>query len=118
MPDSVQKLLDAAQTDLRNQNVVDLGQLMPTLKAPAEAEFYVVFAPDSTRAAQVVDMKFIKGADSLKPLATQLKTIKDQLVFPDNSPTKIVRRGALLCLPKPGGCSFTMIGVDLITSVD
>ena len=91
---------------------------MPALKAPVEAEFYVVFAPDSTRLAQVADVKFIKGAESLKPLAAQLKTIKYQLVFPDNSPTKIVRRGALLCLPKPGGCSFTMIGPDLITSID
>ncbi len=116
--DSVQKILDVAKTELRDANVVSLGQLMPALKAPAEAEFYVVFAPDSTRAAQVVDVKFIKGVESLKPLAAQLKTIKSQLVFPDNSPTKIVRRGALLCLPKPGGCSFTMIGPDLITSID
>jgi tetratricopeptide (TPR) repeat protein len=116
--DSVKKLLDVATTELRDYNVLNLGQLMPALKAPAEAEFYVVFAPDSTRAAQVVDIKFIKGAESLKPLAAQLKTIKYQLIFPDNSPTKIVRRGALLCLPKPGGCSFTMIGPDLITSVD
>jgi tetratricopeptide (TPR) repeat protein len=115
---SVEKLLDVAKTELRDSNIVNLGQLMPALKAPAEAEFYVVFAPDSMRAAQVVDVKFIKGAESLKPLAAQLKTIKSQLVFPDNSPTKIVRRGALLCLPKPGGCSFTMIGVDLITSID
>lgn len=116
--DSVQKLLDVAKTELGVYNVLNLGQLMPALKSPVEAEFYVVFAPDSTRSAQVVDVKFIKGAENLKPLATQLKTIKYQLVFPDNSPTKIVRRGALLCLPKPGGCSFTMIGVDLITSVD
>ena len=116
--DSVQKFLDVAKTELRDSNVVSLGQLMPALKAPAEAEFYVVFAPDSTRAAQVVDVKFIKGVESLKPLAAQLKTMKSQLVFPDNSPTKIVRRGALLCLPKPGGCSFTMIGPDLITSID
>jgi hypothetical protein len=115
---SVEKLLDTAKTELRDSNVVNLGQLMPAIKAPAEAEFYVVFAPDSTRAAQVTDVKFIKGAESLKPLAAQLKTIKSQLVFPDNSPTKIVRRGALLCLPKPGGCSFTMVGVDLITSID
>lgn len=116
--DSVQKILDVAKTELRDSNVVNLGQLMPALKAPAEAEFYVVFAPDSTRTAQVVDVKFIKGVESLKPLAAQLKTIKSQLVFPDNSPTKIVRRGALLCLPKPGGCSFTMVGPDLITSID
>lgn len=116
--DSVQKLLDVAKTELRDNNVINLGQLMPALKSPAEAEFYVVFAPDSTRAAQVVDVKFIKGDESLKPLATQLKTIKYQLVFPDNSPTKIIRRGALLCLPKPGACTLTMIGPDLITSVD
>ena len=99
-------------------NVFNLGQLMPDLKAPAQAEFYVVFGPDSARAAQVLDVKFIKGAENLKALATQLKSIKYRLVFPDSSPTKIVRRGALLCLPKPGGCSFTMIGPDLITSVD
>ena len=116
--DSIQKLLSAATTELRDYNVLNLGQLMPGLKAPAEAEFYVVFGPDATRAAQVLDVKFIKGADSLKPLATQLKSIKYQLVFPDNSPTKIVRRGALLCLPKPGSCTFTMVGPDLITSVD
>ena len=103
---------------MRDYNVLNLGQLMPALKIPAEAEFYVVLAPGPTRAAQVLDVKFIKGAESLKPLATQLKTIKYQLVFPDNSPTKIVRRGALLCLPKPGGCSFTLISPDLITSVD
>ena len=116
--DSIQKLLNVAKSELRDSNVLNLGQLMPTLKAPAEAEFYVVFGPDSTQAAKVIDVKFIKGAESLKPLALQLKTIKYQLVFPDSSPTKIVRRGALLCLPKPGGCSFTMIGPDLITSVD
>ena len=116
--DSIQKLLDVAKVELRESNVLNLGQLTPALKAPAEAEFYLVFAPDSTRAAQVVDVKFIKGVETLKPLAVQLKTIKYRLVFPDNSPTKIVRRGILLCLPKPGGCTFTMIGVDLITSID
>jgi tetratricopeptide (TPR) repeat protein len=115
---TVEKLVEGARIELRDANVLKLGQLMPALKTPAEAEFYVVFAPDSTRAAQVVDVKFIKGVESLKPLAAQLKTIKYPLVFPDSSPTKIVRRGALLCLPKPGGCSFTMIGPDLITSID
>src|SRR6185369_1127560 len=41
--DSVQKLLDAATVELRDYNVFNLGQLMPALKAPAQAEFYVVF---------------------------------------------------------------------------
>src|SRR4030095_16568865 len=41
--DSVKKLLEVANAELRNYNVLNMGQLMPALKAPAEAEFYVVF---------------------------------------------------------------------------
>ena len=115
---SVEKLLVVAKAELRDHNVLNLGQLVPALKVPADAEFYIILAPGPALAAQVLDVKFIKGDESLKPLATQLKAIKYQLVFPDNSPTKIIRRGALLCLPKPGGCSLTMIGPDLITKVD
>jgi tetratricopeptide (TPR) repeat protein len=116
--DSVDKLLQTGRSELRDYNRLDLGQLLPNLTAPTEAEFYVVVAPDAARNAQVVDVKFIKGADSLKPLASQLKSVKYPLVFPDSSPTKIVRRGALLCLPKPGACTLTFISPDLITSVD
>ena len=117
-PDTVEKLLEIARKEIRYYNIFHLGQLVPNLKEPAEAEFYLVFAPDATGNAQVVDVKFIKGKDSLKSLGEQLKSIKYQLVFPDTSPTKVVRRGALLCLPKPGACTFTMVSPDLITSVE
>ena len=116
--DSIEKLLQAAKEDLRQYNVLTLGQLLPDLKAPVEAEFYLVFAPDSARNAQAVDAKFIKGDESLKPFAARLRTVKHQLVFPDASPTKIVRRGSLVCSPKPGICTFTMMNPDLIRSVD
>jgi hypothetical protein len=95
-----------------------MGQLVPNLQAPIQAEFYVVFGPDSARNSQVIDVKFINGADNLKSATTALKALKYSLVFPDSSPTKIIRRGALHCVPKPGGCTFTMISPDLITSVD
>jgi tetratricopeptide (TPR) repeat protein len=116
--DSVEKLLQTAKSELPGYNRLTLGQLAPELKAPAEAEFYLVIAPDAARNAQVVDVKFIKGTESFKPLASQLKSVKYPLVFPDSSPTKIVRRGALLCLPKPGACTLTLISPDLILSVD
>jgi tetratricopeptide (TPR) repeat protein len=115
---SVETLLQTGKKDLTAYNTFTLGQLLPTITAPVEAEFYLVFAPDSVKSAQVVDVKFIKGADSLKPLAPQLKTLKYPLIFPDSSPTKVVRRGALLCLPKPGACTFTMVSPDLIISVE
>lgn len=115
---SVDKLIETAKKELREYNVINMGQLVPNLKTPIEAEFFVVFAPDSARNSQVIDVKFIKGVDSLKSALPALKALKNTLVFPDIAPTKIIRRGALHCVPKPGGCTFTMISPDLITSVD
>ncbi|HEX6284480.1 MAG TPA: tetratricopeptide repeat protein, partial [Pyrinomonadaceae bacterium] len=116
--DAVEKLLEKARKELPSYNRLELGSLMPNLDVPAEAEFFIVIAPDASRNAQVVDVKFIKGVDKLKGLGAQLKAAKIPLVFPDASPTKIVRRGALQCLPKGGPCTFTMISPDMITSVD
>lgn len=115
---SIDKLIETAKQELRDYNVINMGQLVPTLKTPVQAEFFVVFAPDAARNSQVIDVKFIKGADSLKSAILALKALKYPLVFPDSSPTKIIRRGALHCVPKPGGCTFTMISPDLITSLD
>jgi tetratricopeptide (TPR) repeat protein len=115
---AIPSLLRTAKQDLRSYNIFDVGQLVPNLRSPIEAEFFLVYAPDATRNAQAIDVKFIKGDERLRPLAAQLKTIKYRLVFPDNSPTKIIRRGALLCLPRPGVCTFTMISPELVRSVD
>ena len=116
--DTVETLLQAAKKELPAYQTVSLAQLVPDLKTAVEAEFYLLYVPDANRQAQVIDVKFIKGDESLKPLAAQLKSIKYQLVFPDASPTKIVRRGTLRCEAKPGACTFKMISPDMIMSVD
>jgi hypothetical protein len=115
---SVDKLIETAKKELPEYNIISMGQVVPNPKSPIHAEFYVVFAPDTARNAQVIDVKFIKGDDSLKSAEPALKALKYSLVFPDSSPTKIIRRGTLQCGSKPGGCTFTMISPDLITSVD
>ena len=117
-PPVIDKLRQKAKQELRELNVIDMGQLVPNLQKPIQAEFYLVFGPDATRNAQVLDVKFINGVDSLKSATPALKALKYSLVFPDSAQTKIIRRGALHCIPKPGGCTFTMISPDLITSVD
>ncbi|HET6979259.1 MAG TPA: DUF3857 domain-containing protein [Pyrinomonadaceae bacterium] len=114
----IDKLVETAKLELRDYSVINMGQLVPNLKTPIQAEFYVVFGPDATRNAQVIDVKFINGDNSLKSAMPALKTLKHSLVFPDSAPTKIIRRGALHCVPRPGGCTFTMISPDLITSVE
>jgi tetratricopeptide (TPR) repeat protein len=117
-PPVIDKLRQKAKVELRELNVIDMGQLVPNLQKPVQAEFYLVFAPDATRNAQVIDVKFINGVDTLKTATPALKALKYSLVFPDSAQTKIIRRGALHCIPKPGGCTFTMISPDLITSID
>jgi len=118
--DAIEKLLTTAKGELPVYDQLVLAAAAPALapdaKTPVEAEFYLVFTPDASRNAQVAEVKFVKGADSLKSLASQLKTLKYQLVFPDASPTKIVRRGTLSCTK--AGCTFTFINPDVITSVD
>ena len=119
--DLIEKLLATAKTELPAYNTIELGKLAANLKAadakaPMDAEFYLVFTPDASRNAQVSEVKFIKGAESLQGLAAQLKTVKYQLVFPDSSPTKIIRRATLSC--KPDGCTLTFMSPELISSVD
>ena len=115
--DAVEKLLATAKTELPLYNKIDVGPLGPEVKQTVEAEVYLVFTPDAVRNAQVSEVKFIKGAESLKSSLMQLKKIKYPLVFPDSSPTKIVRRGVVIC-PKAGFCTLTFISPDMITSVD
>ena len=115
--EAIEKLLATAKTELPLYNKIDVGPVGPEVKASVEAEFYLVFTADASRNAQVSEVKFIKGADSLKTAVTKLKSVKYQLVFPDSSPTKIVRRGTLVC-PKAGFCTLTFVSPDLIVSVD
>ena len=82
--DTVEKLLLTAKGELKAYNNFEFGRLVPNLKTPIEAEFYLVFAPDGARNGQVVEVRFIKGAEQLKPFATQLKAAKYPLVFPDS----------------------------------
>src|SRR5215213_571085 len=108
-PASIERLVQTAKQELREYTTFTLGQLLPNLKNPVEAEFYLVFAPDPVRNTQAIDVRFINGAESLKPFASQLKAMNYPLIFPDNAPTNVIRRGALLCLPKRGACTFTMV---------
>ncbi|HEY0367166.1 MAG TPA: tetratricopeptide repeat protein, partial [Pyrinomonadaceae bacterium] len=117
-PASIERLVQIAKQELRDYTTFTLGQLMPNLKNPIEAEFFLVYAPDPARNTQAIEVRFIKGAESLKPFASQLKAMNYPLIFPDTAPTKVIRRGALLCLPKPGACTFTMVSPELVRSIE
>ncbi|HUQ49326.1 MAG TPA: DUF3857 domain-containing protein [Terriglobales bacterium] len=76
------------------------------------ADYFVMLASGSKSA----DVKFITGADELKPLAEKLKTLDYGASFPDAVPTKIVRRGTLNCSPTE--CTFSLQVPETITTVN
>ena len=63
-------------------------------------------------------VKFISGDDSLKGFVEPLRTAKYDVTFPDNSPTKILRRGVLGCSTTTGDCSFVLMLPDDVRSAD
>jgi hypothetical protein len=58
---------------------------------------------------KVDSVKFISGSQDLRPFAEQIRAIEFGGMFPDASPTKLVRRGTLACSATTGNCSFTLM---------
>jgi hypothetical protein len=65
----------------------------------------------------VESVKFISGDEALKSAGTKIQAIDYGPLFPDNTPTKLVRRGTLNCA-QSGECSFQLMEPEDVTSVD
>jgi len=115
--EKVPALMNTAKEELPKLLRLELGVLLPNPTETTEAEFYVTFVPDASRNAQTAEVKFIRGSEKLKTIGPQLKSLRYNFVFPGDSPTKLIRRGSVVC-PKTGACSFTMVSPESITSVD
>ena len=76
-------------------------------KEAASAIFSVAFSP-----GKVEEVKFVSGARSLESIASQLAIRKFNVEFPDESPTKLIRRGMLKC--GSTGCDFAMLLPDSV----
>jgi tetratricopeptide (TPR) repeat protein len=116
--DKVESLLDKAKAELNEHRAIKLGSLLKGEKEKLEAEFYVVAVPGADRSAQVTGARFIRGAEKLRPLTGALKGAKYTMSFPDETATKLIRRGTLTCQPNNGECSFVLLSPEEITSVD
>jgi tetratricopeptide (TPR) repeat protein len=79
-----------------------------------KAEFFVLLA----RGPRVVDVKFIKGSESLRDAQSAVAAAKFDVLFPDEVPTEIVRRGELACRIESSGCEFELFPPDSVQSVE
>jgi len=92
--------------DSGEQRSTKLSRLVP---GTASADFFVLLtrAP-GTSDGRIEEVKFIKGSDELKSAGEKLKLAKFNSAFPDDGPTRLVRRGILGCYSYTG-CSFILL---------
>lgn len=112
--DKVDAAVNQRRDELQSLRTVSLGKVA---KETATAEFFVMLAPSSS-GASVEDVKFISGDEKLKIYAAALRTAKYNMTFPDDTPTKIFRRGILSCSKAAGDCAFVMLLPDDVHSVN
>jgi hypothetical protein len=89
------------------------GQSAPAPTTPAGAADFLISFSASGR---VDEVKFISGSDALKGLAPKLQVAQFHPDFPDNSPTKIIRRATVTCTAT--GCDAKLMTADAVSSVD
>jgi tetratricopeptide (TPR) repeat protein len=81
------------------------------------AEYFVLLGAAKS-GVSVEGAKFVSGEEKLHTLDDSLHQLKFELSFPDETPTKILRRGVLSCPPAGGNCVFVVLLPDDVRSVD
>jgi hypothetical protein len=100
--------------DLQFLRTLKLGKVAP---ATGTADFFILMT-SSSAGTKVEAAKFISGEEKLKPVAENLRAAKIEFAFPDDVPTKILRRGVLTCSSSTTECEFVMTLPEDVHSVD
>ncbi len=90
-----------ARSELSWMRTVKLPRVKP---GKASAEFYVVLTVSG-----VEGVKFISGSEELRGATEALTSAKHGALFPDDGPTKILRRGILYCTETSSQCDFVHV---------
>lgn len=110
----VDSAVEKHRLDLQAMRTIKLGKFSGVSGA---ADFFIVLG-SSANGARVNAAKFISGDEKLKTLTSALETAKIDFTFPDDVPTKILRRGVLSCSKATGECEFVMMLPEDVHSVD
>ncbi len=109
---------NAAQ-ELQSLRTIDLGNTaLDKAKLTGSADFFVLLSGGAGTPARAEAVKFVSGDEKLKILSDSLRTAQYRLVFPDNTPAKILRRGVLSCSSETGKCLFVLMLPDDVRTAD
>jgi tetratricopeptide (TPR) repeat protein len=116
------RALAGAQAEGVLGNVRDQLSSMRILTMPratpgvARAEFFVLFTKGTD--GPVADVRFISGSSALAGAAAAIKSVRFDVVFPDDGPTRLVRRGILDCAARDPNCQFVLLPTETISAVN
>ena len=100
--------------ELQHLSTVDLGKAKQT----GNADFFILLSGGAGSVAKVDAVKFVSGDEKLKEFTEALRTADYHLTFPDDTPVKILRRGALSCSMTTAKCEFVLTLPDDVRTVD
>ena len=116
--DKVEPRVSKAKDELVESRTIKLGPLLKDEKERLQGEFFVVIAPGVAGNIKVAGVKLIRGSEKLRRLEDALQSATYRMSFPDQTATKIIRRGLLTCEPTSGGCTFVLLSPAYVSSVD
>ncbi|HTW30147.1 MAG TPA: DUF3857 domain-containing protein [Candidatus Sulfotelmatobacter sp.] len=103
-----------SKDELEHLRTIELGKATQT----GNADFFILLSGGAGAAAKVDAIKFVSGDEKLKSFTDALRTADYHLIFPDDTPVKILRRGTLSCSQTNGKCEFVMTLPDDVRTVD
>jgi tetratricopeptide (TPR) repeat protein len=99
-----------AGVELSEERTYKLPQIRDWGGGYKSAEFVIAL----TREPGVADTKFLTGAKELRSASAALGALESSFPFPDDSHTRVVRRGVLSCSELSKGCVFVFYPADAI----
>ena len=100
--------------EMQHLSIIDLGKATQT----GNADFFILLSGGGGTAAKVDSVKFVSGDEKLKSFSEALRTADYHITFPDDTPVKVFRRGALSCSMTTRTCTFTLMLPDDVRTVD
>jgi len=82
-----------------------------------QAQFFVMLTAVNS-GASVDGVKFISGDEKMRAMTEALGHLKVGMSFPDDTPTKVFRRGILTCPENARDCDLVWVLPDDVRSVD
>ena len=111
----IDKLVDAARQDLPSANQFPAGAI---INQDGSAVFFLAVAPQPNGHGQIEAAKFRSGSDSFQPAINSLRGLDLGPVFPDATPTKLIRSATLTCHTASHSCSLQLASPEDVRTVN